>query len=203
VAIVGPGRPPEGVSDDRFDSYDVIVRPNLFLDEATAGATGSRRTDVAYFNSGITRLGLDDLLGVAANQGVRQVVLRRPRDLGLLGPRLRAGAVRFVDIEPSCHLFASSFGIQRLVYDIALYRPRSIDVFNVDFFAGVVEYVEGYKIDNADVSFRGYTHDFRGDFILSQNLRSTGAVGFDSVADSILDMDVANYLALLDAKPAE
>ncbi len=203
VAIVGPGRPPEGASPDRFDAYDVVVRPNLFLDAATAAATGSERTDVAYFNSGITRLGLDDLLDVAAGQGVRQVVLRRPRDLGLLAPRLRSGKVRFVDIEPSCHLFASSFGIQRMLYDINLYRPRTIDVFNVDFFAGAVEYVDGYKIDNADISFRGYTHDFRGDFILSRNLRASGAVGFDPVADAILDLDVAAYLELLDAKPSE
>jgi hypothetical protein len=203
VAIIGPGRPPEGVTADRFDSYDVIVRPNLFLDKTTAGTTGSRRTNVAYFNSGITRLGLDDLLLVAADQGVRQVVLRRPRDLGSLAARLRAGIVRLVDIEPSCHLFASSFGIQRLTYDISLHRPRSIDVFNVDFFAGAVEYVDGYKIDNADVSFRGYSHDFRGDLILSQNLRATGAVSFDAVADRILDMDVADYLALLDAKSTE
>jgi hypothetical protein len=79
VAIIGPGRPAENVSDDRFDSYDVVVRPNLFLDEATARATGSRRTDVAYFNSGFTRLGLESLLSVAGDQALRQVVLRRPR----------------------------------------------------------------------------------------------------------------------------
>jgi hypothetical protein len=121
----------------------------------------------------------------------------------LLAPRLRDGTVRFIDIESSCHLFASSFGVQRMVYDISRYGPESIDVFNVDFFAGSVEYVAGYKIENADVSFRGFSHDFRGDFIMSQNLRATGAVKFDSVANSVLDMDVADYLALLDAKAAE
>jgi hypothetical protein len=203
VAIVGPGKPPVGAATDRFDAYDVVVRPNLFLDKAAARATGSPRTDIAYFNSGITKLGLADLLRVAADQEVRQVVLRRPCDLGLLAPYLEKGAARFVEIEPSCHLFASSFGIQRILYDISLYRPESISVFNVDFFAGAVEYVDGYKIENADVSFRGFSHDFRGDFILSQNLRASGAVEFDSRAESILDMGVADYLALLDTKPAE
>src|SRR5690606_25925166 len=98
---------------------------------------------------------LDDLLDASARQDVHQVVLRRPRDLQRLAPRLETGAVRFVDAEPGCHLLSSSFGVQRIIYDLAFYGPKSVDVLNIDFFTGDIEYEPGYKVENADVSFRG------------------------------------------------
>ncbi len=202
VVILGPSEVrSENHVTDQYPEHDsdLIVRTNL-SSSRTPDDDGMPATDIVYFNSGITRLGIENLLRTSREQGVKQVVLRRPHMFNKVWPSIQAGQVRQVDSEPSCHLYSSSFAIQRIIYDLAMYRPAKISVKNVDFFTGAEEYAPGYKVPNADVSFRGFTHDFRSDFKLSQNLARANSVSFDPASKRLLDLSASDYLSLLDSK---
>ena len=205
VAIVGPAKVND-CNGEAIDLADTIVRSNYVArrprDHPQPESYGSR-TDVVYFNSGFTQAGERELVEGLEKGGVRQIVLRRPISAGRLVRHLEGGGIRLTEVEPAVHFRASSFGMQRIAYDLLLYAPSALQVHGVDFFTGKSEYRDGYKREGVDVSFRGFSHDFRGDFRFSKSLMRNELVHFDSTATHLLKLTESSYLKLLDAKDTQ
>lgn len=208
VAIVGPADTTLSQGAE-IDDYDVIIRTK-YLPRALDGhaETAGSRTDLSYYTLGSASI-LADQIGVALRENHLQMAVFRPSAYKAGDESIvQVGDLRYMPSEYRASFRAAMFAIQRIVYDVVRYRPATVKVFNVNFFASMEEYRTGYRFDPTnDFVSRGFVrpltafpHDFRSDFILTRRWVETGLVEVDPVATEILSLEPSEYLALLDRK---
>ncbi len=202
VAIVGPLA--NGMqSGEEIDSHDVVVRPNFLtgeLNREQASALGTR-TDISYFNGVASRMLSREIREAVQSKNLRMIVLR-PFNYRQDRPYIvRRGDLRYNPSESNAFLRARSFGIQRIVHDILRYKPRSVRIFNIDFFVSSLSYKEAYQasklLTDLDPYYLGSGHDYRSDFNFTKNLRARSLITGDSIVDDILGRRTEEYLELL------
>jgi hypothetical protein len=205
IAIVGPVS--TGLSNgDEIDSCDVVVRPNFLPGSATpeVTATAGARTDVSYFNGVASKMLTGEIQQAVEQRALRLVVLR-PFNYSV-GRQLivSPGDLRYNPNESNAALRARSFGIQRIVHDVLKYRPKSIKLFNIDFFTGPSNYKRGYTagqlLVDVDPYFVGSGHDYRSDFLFTKNLWERSLISGDLLVEELLQLSPDSYVAKLDQK---
>lgn len=203
VAIVGPLA--NGLqSGEEIDAYDVVVRPNFLTGELSherASALGTR-TDVSYFNGVASRMLSREIREAVQSNSLRMIVLR-PFNYRQDRPYIvRRGDLRYNPSESNAFLRARSFGIQRIVHDILRYKPRSVKIFNIDFFVSSLSYKEAYQasklLTDLDPYYLGSGHDYRSDFDFTKCLRTRSLITGDRLVNEILDRTTKEYLELLE-----
>lgn len=203
VAIVGPLT--NGLhSGEEIVSHDVIVRPNFLTDLLSpqqASALGTR-TDISYFNGVASRMLTREIHEAVQSEKLKIIVLRPFNYRHDRRHIVRPGDLRYNPSESNAYLRARSFGIQRIVHDILRYKPRSVKIFNIDFFISSQSYRKAYKagelLTDLDPFYLGSGHDFRNDFEFTKCLRDRSLIAGDKIVNEILDRTTEDYLGLLE-----
>ena len=204
IAIVGPmfeGR----YNGKEIDSYDVIIRTNYVASspqsERIFAAQGSR-TDISYFSNFVSQELFSEIREAVDSRCIRMAVM--PPSAYSYGRQhlSEPGDLRYNPGEPTAHLRAMSFAIQRIVHDIFRYNPSSVKVFNIDFFITSADYKKNYRVAELlaeiDQIYLGSSHDYRKDFTFMKCLRDQSIISGDDIVESLLDHTPEEYLAKLD-----
>lgn len=205
IAIVGPA--PSGEScGAEIDRHDTIIRTKWIDDMALDEKVMGSRTDIAYYSDSSAAV-LEDRIAstVGQNDGLLTVLRPSAFDAGLAS-RLPTGAVRFTPGEDLGTFHSSHFALQRIVYDLLPYEPRSIKLYHANFFTRRDSYATGYQFDTETVYRQGglmrvlptYGHDVGADFRFAQTLFSHGLVDGDPTVRDLLNLSDTDYLALVD-----
>jgi tetratricopeptide (TPR) repeat protein len=208
VAIVAPADP-ELDQGEEIDGFDVVVRTKYVPADAGAAARAlGSRTDVSYYAIGSAPFVAEGIAEALREQQLQLVVLRTSRHPWEGRQVVAPGDLRFVPAEYRASFRSSQFAVQRIVYDVIRYRPRTIKVFNANFFASVREYRSGYvSTAGRDHAARGlvrplsaFAHDHRSDFVFTRTTAAAGLIEVDPTAERLLRSTPAEYLATLDRK---
>lgn len=201
VAIVGPADTGQDLRSE-IDGYDLVVRTNVFSYSdllKTERMLGSR-VDMSYYTDMIFEKRKDELYRFL-NETQTAATFRFPKNLDAARGEARLRKVRRAFTAP--HIFMpdrkNMHAIQRIAWDILSYSPKSVKVFNVNFYAGGL-YMDGYNPEKKPASRRniGIVQDPYQGFMFAKNLRRIGLVEFDPVASKILDWDGRDYVDMLD-----
>jgi hypothetical protein len=191
VAIVGPAVCDHDIGSE-IDSFDLVIRTNIF--EETEMKNLGLKTDICYYNGGKTRL-LEQGQLFPLN-GIKFIVLK-----GGVCNKLSDNGSSILHIHNYKLLYNASFmSIQRIVYHILHYRPKSIVLFNIDFYTGQTAYQQGYVgAKNKKLPIQSFiTHDVIQNYVFTKRLYDLGYVGASYNAKYVLDMSKAVYIKRLE-----
>ena len=204
VAVVGPS--PE--SDDHLkeiDTFDTVIRTKVMAPTVDAQ---SSRVDISYYADTSARL-LGPEIRSMLDDGFLKLAVLRPNawDCGL-GQLSGLDDVRFAPSESITSFFSSPYAIQRILFDVLHYQPRSIKLFGANFFLSEQAYHDRYQDDRrflyANRGLRpnldGYGHDLLADFTWTKNVCDSGLVSTTSAIQKILDLSPSGYLLRLDER---
>lgn len=201
IAIVGPANT-DGRHGAEIDTLDVIVRTNFLGSDRIrphADRLGTR-TDLVYFNSPFYRSQTPAILAMISSEKPAPFVVFR---LGI-SMDIRRKVRKFTTLRFPKHIptFYGSelpmIGIPRLIWDSGYYGPKSIKIYNADFYAGDSHYIEGYQIRNVDQLNDLATHDVAQNFIFTREMFSRGHLQGDETFSSIMKWSTDEYLERLE-----
>ena len=199
VAVVGPTET-SNTDWDEILSADVVVAPKLTRSRAEFMRRNGARAIVTYLTTVSVGLIAKEARALLDDGLLDDVVVRSAPAIPLPTDRFRRASG-----EPSHHLEASSFAIQRIVYDLLAGSPASITIHNTDLFV-TGRYDSGYQADSAVAKDRGiqrnldgYGHDLLGDFQFLKALSNRRAVTCAPELTRTLAMTDDEYLAAVEA----
>jgi len=159
---------------------------------------------VSYYPENVAVSESEQLIGLL-DRGELELAVLRPGSLATAPtPLLDHQHVRLSPDELSVHLEASSFAIQRILYDVLACAPRSVRVRGADFLlsgpppATYRRDAEARRERGMTDAIAGYGHDVLSDLRLSRNLRDAGLVEFSEIGDRALTLDDNSYLGAID-----
>ncbi|MGO1193406.1 MAG: hypothetical protein ACTMHH_05970, partial [Nesterenkonia sp.] len=100
-------------------------------------------------------------------------------------------------------------GIGRLLYDVLLFEPAEVGLFNIAFFSGQTAFSKGYR-EQKDQTMGPYSivneivlaHDLVFEHRLTKAMAATGVLRAHGVAGDVLALSEAQYLEKLEHSPA-
>ncbi|HVI28705.1 hypothetical protein [Hansschlegelia sp.] len=204
VALVGPA--PNTLGNGReIDRHDVVARTNYqgafqFLDKSENFGS---RTDVSYYNRlQIGRSGAEIVQNLA-DEGIPFVVARKKSAALDLRAKLPASvAVRKWWARRWWGYFGNGFAFRHIIFDLLLFSPERITVFNGDFFLGEKPHFPSYWSTEIDVVRSYIMHDVFECFLFMKRLKEAGQIDGDAVLEQIIDLPVEDFLALVSRRCA-
>jgi hypothetical protein len=194
VAVVGPA-PPSADLGQEIDSFDLVVRTNYF--SAVNPKVGSR-TDISYYNG--MRLGTRSTQIRNLAPSLSWVVSMRSGDTKLREVVPGHPGIRAAQSGPKLFVGANPLGITNILSDLLRFRPRNIKLFGVDFFTTQKAYDKTYNADAVGsdaISHSIRVHECFSSFRFAQQLRRTGLIEADAIAEQVLTMSSEQYAARL------
>ncbi|MDG1265395.1 MAG: hypothetical protein P8O03_03645 [Ilumatobacter sp.] len=202
VAVVGPS--PESADHlKEIDTFDTVIRTKVM---APTVDEQSIRVDISYYADTSAQL-LGPEICSMLDGGLLKLAVLRPNAWDCGSGQLSArDDVRFAPSESLTRFHSSPFAIQRILFDVLHYRPRSIKLFGANFFLGERAYDHRYRDDRqflyTDRGLRpnldGYGHDLLADFTWTKNVCGSGVVSATPAIQRILDLSPSEYLLRLD-----
>lgn len=202
VAVVGPS-PESNDHLKEIDTFDTVIRTKVM---APTVDDQSSRSDISYYADTSARL-LGPEIRSMLDGGFLKLAVLRPNawDCGVSQLSARDD-VRFAPSESITNFFSSPYAIQRILFDVLHYRPRSIKLFGANFFLSEQAYHSRYQDDRqflyANRGLRpnldGYGHDLLADFTWTKSVCDLGLVSATSAIQRILDLSPSDYLLRLD-----
>ena len=194
VAIIGPASDP---ASSILADAEVVIRTKWLGADDT-------RVDAAFYPETTSSSAASSIVELL-DQRTLQLAVVRPGALRSAPNYLLAHErVRVSPDELAVHLEASPFAIQRIVYDVLAFAPRSVVVGGSDFFVSRT-YGSGYDIDAQERraggivdSLPGYGHDPRADLRWSQHLATNGIIRFTEPGSRVLAAGEESYLLSLE-----
>jgi hypothetical protein len=198
VAVVGPSAS-QGRSGPEIDSFDVIVRTNVFDHTIFDPMVSGSRTDVSYYNVFSQRAKRSEILTLLSSGALKHVVhtmqLKRPvAKLYEMG-----GTFHYVRKTPM--LFGATWrltGVQRIVADLLPYGPARIKLFNCDFYSGRIPYLDGYQFQKTPILKDLAQHDLLESFRFTECLFKRQRIEADALAAGLLSGGEDRYISMLD-----
>lgn len=200
VAIVGPADAGCSLKDE-IDSYDVVVRTNVFseddyvLEEERIGSA----VDVSYYTRATALIRKSDLIDFGRRSSAVFVFRSRAsvREFGKENLRVQDRIIS-TDICPFMPFYRAMHAIQRISWDLLKYGPRTLKVFNANFFVGEM-YHDKYRPRGKAPGLKslGMQHDPLQSFMFSKKLNELGLVEYDDVASNVLEMSEIEYIRYL------
>lgn len=202
VAVVGPS--PESADYlNEIDTFDTVIRTKV---TAPTVDDQSSRVDISYYADTSARL-LGPEIRSMLDDGFLKLAVLRPNAWDCGASQLSAhGDVRFAPSESITSFFSSPYAIQRILFDVLHYQPRTVKLFGANFFLSDQAYHNRYQDDRQFVyanrglrpNLDGYGHDLLADFTWTKNVCGSGLVSVTSAIQRILDLSPSEYLLRLD-----
>jgi hypothetical protein len=188
VLIIGPGKSDGTICEDDFD---IIVRFNILSEKSII----NKKTDLIYYNKPVYknfRQEINKLLKLI-NAVPIFTIEKFTVETNHLRSRLQIPGVKpFLTTNRGFH------GVQRALWDILLFSPKSIKVINTSFF--VADYDEDYlscnKKDLKGYQVRksvGHSHDPIQSFMFTKILYTQGLLTFDKIGERVINMSNKEY----------
>lgn len=186
VAIVGPAAS-STKSGNEIDSFDIVIRINFkgnknFGDPIMNG----ERIDISYYNYGTTA-NLDE--SIFQGSLLSYVVPMNSTSYIKTNEKVRENTYspRVLNGIPNM--------IQKIVFDILLYNPSSVKIFNCNFYAGKSIYDSSYQdMKKNELTIRNLAlHDQWTQVCYIRNLYRNGLIQVDESCKNILDMSCKEY----------
>ena len=190
VAVVGPAQSEESTGAE-IDNFDVVARINYSgRSQLPTVRVAGARTDISYYNGAVG----DQVLTERPNftRDLHFTVFKAARGV-LPGGRSRHA----IPVVPL--FFAGTPHMSSVVlFDLLQFCPRTVKVFNVNFFLARKLHHERYPISGArDTSrwLRDFAyHDLCDQVNLVRTFAESGKVEFDDQGERVLGLSNAEYL---------
>ena len=195
VAIVGPAFSNEETGKE-IDSFDVVIRIN-FKEDTDFGvpSLNGQRIDITYYSFGIAK-NLDP--SILKGSLLSYVVALRTTDKSYLNDNVRERRYSPVLLNGYPNM------IQNVVYDVLLYTPAKVKVFNCDFYAGEANYDTSYlksETNEDKLTIKNLAlHDQWSQVCFIRNIYLSKLIEVDDSCRNILEMECSEYFSLLSSK---
>lgn len=201
VCFVGPAATEieEGAA---IDDFDVIVRINFTSPEDIAGheKTHGSLTHITYIN-GMMHKFLPKESFLFFQEHELHVVFRNSAYKKIMYKYFKKSVDDNIRQMLSLPLVFGSdrlsyFGLQRIILDLLAFMPKSIYIYNVDFFTNISNsmHIAGYKTAGMDF----YEHDPLQSLRVTRYLFKSGLISGDEIFEHIMGWTDDQYLARLD-----
>lgn len=195
IAIVGPA-PSETDNSEEIDSYDVVIRCAYKGKDAIPSAGFGNKTSISYYNienalayAGSINLGFFNDLDYSVFKSIDYVYQRKMRD----AKKGRAGFF-------SDHMaFSGHFNMLPIIlFDIFHFKPKSVKVFNNNFFLSDTSYHEGY-LTLRDLGVKERWSSFANHDLISQvrfvrNIWKSQILEVDKDCEAVLRLSDWDYI---------
>ena len=201
IAVVAPAAS-EQLQGEDIDSHDLVIRTNFRSHDVIqqhASCIG-RRTDISYYNGNFEPEHRDEILAELKRAPLRFVVLRF--DDPVMDHYRNVVPVRASRLVNPLYRM-NAYAIPKIVYDLLRFGPKSIKVYNADFFLGPKAHYHGYLDYRVDLvrSFLG--HDIVRNFLLMKRWMELDLVQADARLTRILQMSEAEVISNVAQKVQE
>jgi hypothetical protein len=200
IAIVGPAAM-NCKNGDEIDSFDLVYRINFPLDrisDSESKINGSR-TDILFLNSKVGGSFGENQKKYHRNIFMVCKVKGHPKEI------MKTHRARHV-IRNNYFLRDAPNSIQYILYDILLFKPRSVKLFNVNLYASGVPYNTIYasnrqKFINSLSKFEYnrlfLNHDVVSNFYFTKVLYNLNYLAADDDTSRVLGLDCPQYVEQL------
>ncbi len=184
IGIVGPGA--IGDFDDNNYAENLIIRSNFLND------CDNKRADISYYNGGTTQKIVDGNFEIPSS--IKYMVLRTNN-------KEFKHNIPFHCLENVNVLYNMTLmGIQRIIFDLLFYKPKSIKIYNSDFYTGKKIYEQGYigaKYSLLPVNTL-IKHNLVQNFALTKAFFNAKLIEGDSVFQKVINLSIEEYASILE-----
>jgi len=181
IAIVGSA-PSELLQGNEIDSFDIVVRLNTFFEEGKENKkiVGSK-TNIIYMGKQLTiDMARSKQLGSCIND-VEIAVISNLSVLDKSDVRI-ANRVRQFFLDRNIFFMGFPNMVQRALFDLLLFKPKRIKIFNTNFYLSSNVYREkvSYTVNDSEFLLAFALHDSYAQLNVVRNLFNKGIVEVDN-----------------------
>lgn len=201
VAVAGPA---QAVCNNvnEINSHDIVVQMNYYGNEESPDKQQYVRADISYYNKQIGQIidarSRDDFLYELCFSSFKTINHRTQNDL------LSSNRGRLF-FQMNSLLFNGRANIlQNALFDLLNFNPKSINLYNVNFFLSQNAYQKGYqqeKYQNRPPCWRWRSfagHDIMTQINFTRSLWRAGKIAIDEPCKSVLELDSFSYMAKME-----
>ncbi len=197
VALVGPAQCDLHLGSE-IDTFDIVIRPNFKENSNEPFSIYGSKTNVAYYNSYRVAEKKEDIIKIYKK--LDWIVFKSTNDIKKLGLVDHNNRFRVTKDPIDNFLFEDPMLPQRIIYDIAAFKPSYFKLFHFDLYNSK-NYSDSYKnwhLDKQNISNSLRSHGPMSCFIFMKIFHKLNFFSTDEETEKVLNLNEIQYARNLD-----
>jgi len=207
VAVVGPA-PSSVLNGEEIDSFDIVVRVSHLkpIDPTYSPVIGSK-TNISYYGNVFTKQIDSKILDFNFADSLHFLIFKS----SIHGSKFQSfarnsGRVRYFNSPKALFFNGSPMMIQNSLFDLLLFKPASIKLFNTTFYLSPQPHLQGYHDmwdypkNDSFKDIQGFAHhDIVSNFMFVKNLFENKRIEADAACQNVLRLSKEEFVEALES----
>jgi len=194
IAIVGPAASSD-TNGYEIDRHDIVIRFGYVGEHLDNPHIIGTKTDIAFYNSALLNM-IEDRNNYEFAKSLSFMLFKDNRH-NFTRNMISQSKARVVTRPDYYYFHKSANAIQTLIFDLLHFKPKSVKIFNVNFYLASTSYMQNYSLRetvNQDIRKSSMVHDLIENLNFVRNFQNAGYVQTDRICKNILNMNNIDYI---------